>query len=87
MRAYYLDNLEGDQRLPHDSGTDVPEEVLRSIGVLHWHIPIDIEGKYEQEAVAVAKERGYKNHRDTIDISKEGLGDEYETKIKNFYHE
>jgi len=87
MHAYYLDNLEGDQRLPHDSGTDVPEEVLRSIGVLHWNIPIDIEGKYEQEAVALAKERGYKNHRDIIEVSKEGLGDEYETTMKNLNHE
>ncbi|KAG2347557.1 Acireductone dioxygenase [Suillus weaverae] len=86
MRAYYFDNLEGDQRLPHDSGMDVSDEALKSIGVLHWHIPIDVEGKYEQEIAAIAKERNYKNH-DVVAISKEGLGDEYETKMKNFYHE
>ncbi|KAG2142244.1 Acireductone dioxygenase ARD family [Suillus bovinus] len=86
MRAYYFDNLEGDQRLPHDSGMDVSDEILKSIGVLHWHIPIDSEGKYEQEIAAIAKERNYKNH-DVVAISKEGLGDEFETKIKNFYHE
>jgi 1,2-dihydroxy-3-keto-5-methylthiopentene dioxygenase len=86
MRAYFFDNLEGDQRLPHDSGIEVSEEVLKSIGVLHWHIPVDAQGKYEQEVAAVAKERDYKNH-DIIAISKESLGDEYETKIKNFYHE
>ncbi|KAG2050237.1 Acireductone dioxygenase [Suillus hirtellus] len=86
MRAYYFDNLEGDQRLPHDSGMDVSDEVLKSIGVLHWHIPIDAEGKYEQEIAAVAKERSYRNH-DIVSISKEGLGDEFETKIKSFYHE
>jgi 1,2-dihydroxy-3-keto-5-methylthiopentene dioxygenase len=86
MRAYYFDNLEGDQRLPHDSGMDVSDEILRSIGVLHWRIPIDAEGKYEQEIAAIAKERNYKNH-DIVAISKEGLGDEFETKIKSFYHE
>ncbi|KAG2137176.1 Acireductone dioxygenase ARD family [Suillus cothurnatus] len=76
MRAYYFDNLEGDQRLPHDSGMDVSDEILRSIGVLHWRIPIDAEGK-----------RGITKNHDIVAISKEGLGDEFETKIKSFYHE
>jgi 1,2-dihydroxy-3-keto-5-methylthiopentene dioxygenase len=34
----------------------------------------------------VAKERNYKN-RDIINITREGLGDLYETKLKSFYEE
>ena len=86
MRAYFMDDIPGDQRLPHDSGREAPTDVLNSIGVLHWHIPIDETGRYKDEVLKVAKERDYKNH-DVIMINKESLGDEFETKIKNFYHE
>ncbi|KAG8215128.1 1,2-dihydroxy-3-keto-5-methylthiopentene dioxygenase [Butyriboletus roseoflavus] len=86
MRAYYFDNIPGDQRLPHDSGTPVDDAVLASIGVLHWHIPIDTGTSDCPEIAAVARERGYKN-RDVITITKEGLGDLYETKLKHFYEE
>ncbi|KAJ8597212.1 1,2-dihydroxy-3-keto-5-methylthiopentene dioxygenase [Rhizopogon salebrosus TDB-379] len=82
MRAYYFDNVPGDQRLLHDSGQPVSDEVLRSIGVLHWHIPTDEQSQIE----AVAEERSYKN-RDIITITREGLGDLYEIKLKNFYEE
>ncbi|KAH7911273.1 Acireductone dioxygenase [Hygrophoropsis aurantiaca] len=85
MRAYYFDDLPGDQRLPHDSGKIVSDETLDSIGVLHWHIPVN-EADGHQAVDLVAKERNYKN-RDIIVITKESLGDEYETKIKNFYKE
>ena len=86
MRAYYFDNSTGDQRLPHDSGNAVSDETLKSIGVLHWHIPIDEKGEYEKNINAVAQERNYKN-RDVIVINKTALGDQFETKLKTFYHE
>ena len=86
MRAYDFDNIPGDQRLPHDSGKSVSEQTLRSIEVLHWFIPIDEAGTWEQQINQIAKERGYKN-RDTINITREGLGDLYETKIKGFFEE
>lgn len=86
MRAYYFDNIPGDQRLLHDSGKSVSEQTLESIGVLHWSIPIDEAGTWEQQINQVAKERDYKN-RDTINVTKEGLGDLYETKIKGFFEE
>lgn len=71
MRAYYFDNIPGDQRLPHDSSRPVSTETLDSIGLLHWQIPLQgNEAKIDQ----VASERGYKN-RDTISVTKEGLGD------------
>ncbi|KIJ61688.1 hypothetical protein HYDPIDRAFT_183089 [Hydnomerulius pinastri MD-312] len=85
MRAYYFDGLPGDQRLLHDSGNPVQPEVLKSIGVLHWHIPVPADGQYDA-VDAVAQERGYKN-RDVITITKQGLGDLYESKLKSFYEE
>jgi 1,2-dihydroxy-3-keto-5-methylthiopentene dioxygenase len=73
MRAYYYDNIPGDQRLPHDyvPSRPVSEDTLDKIGVKHWTIPV--EG-YESKVNVLAQERGYKN-RDTINVSKEGLGE------------
>lgn len=85
MRAYYFDDITGDQRLAHDSGKPVNNAVLASIGVRHWHIPVPATGDHVQ-VDKVALERGYKN-RDVITITKEGLGDLYEAKLKSFYEE
>ncbi|EMD31602.1 hypothetical protein CERSUDRAFT_119637 [Gelatoporia subvermispora B] len=86
MRAYYFDSLPGDQRLPHDSTHPVSEETLKAIGVLYSRIPIDAAGQWEQKINAIASERAYRNH-DIISISKAGLGDEFESKMKMFYEE
>lgn len=86
MRAYYYDNIPGDQRLLHDSGNPVEQKTLKSIGVLHWSIPIDENGTWELQINQVAKDRDYKN-RDTINVTKEGLGDLYESKINIFFEE
>ncbi|KAJ7675651.1 Acireductone dioxygenase ARD family, partial [Mycena polygramma] len=85
MRAYYFDNLPGDQRLPHDYVPSRPAspETLAALNVHHWHIPV---AGHEDAINAVARERGYKN-RDTVDVSKEGLGAAYEDKIRGFYQE
>jgi 1,2-dihydroxy-3-keto-5-methylthiopentene dioxygenase len=83
MRAYYFDDLPGDQRLLHDSGRPVDESTLASLGVLHWSIPVE---DWESRINDVAKERDYKN-RDTINVTKDGLGDAYESKIKSFFEE
>ncbi|RXW25681.1 hypothetical protein EST38_g148 [Candolleomyces aberdarensis] len=85
MRAYYYDNLPGDQRLAHDyvPSRPVSAEKLTQINIKFWQIPV--EG-YEPKVDAVAKERGYKN-RDLINVTKEGLGDIYEEKIKSFFEE
>jgi len=73
MRAYYFDNLPGDQCLPHDCvpSRPVSVETLQKIDVKYWHIPV--EG-HEQEVDTIAKQRGYRN-RDTINVTKEGLGE------------
>ncbi|THH16046.1 hypothetical protein EW146_g4549 [Bondarzewia mesenterica] len=86
MRAYYFDNIPGDQRLAHDSGKPVSADTLKALGVLHWQIPLEQEGGWEATIDAVARERSYKN-RDTINVTKEGLGDLYETKLKSFFEE
>lgn len=71
MRAYYFDNVPGDQRLAHDSNRTVPAEVLKQLNVSYWQIPL--EG-YLPKLNSVADERGYKN-RDLINVSKAGLGE------------
>ena len=73
MRAYYYDNIPGDQRLPHDyiPSRPVSSETLKALGVSFWTIPI--EG-YESNINEIADERGYRN-RDIINVTKEGLGE------------
>ncbi|KAL1738298.1 RmlC-like cupin domain-containing protein, partial [Schizophyllum fasciatum] len=85
MRAYYYDNMEGDQRLPHDSPPSKPvsEEHLKELNVLHWTIPV---AAHEEQIPRIMAERGYKN-QDKIHVSKEGLGELYESKIKAFFDE
>lgn len=83
MRAYYFDNIPGDQRLLHDSGRSVDVSTLSALGVLYWSIPVE---NWQSDIDNIAKERSYKN-RDTITVTKEGLGETYESKIKMFFQE
>jgi len=83
MRAYYFDNIPGDQRLTHDSGKSVSPDLLKSFGVLYWSIPVE---NWEPQINDVARDRDYKN-RDTINVTKEGFGEAYESKIKTFFEE
>lgn len=73
MRAYYFDNVPGDQRLPHDYSPSRPVslDTLNQLGVKYWNIPVN---GHEPKLNDVAAERGYKN-RDQINVSKEGMGD------------
>ena len=43
MRAYYIDNLSGDQRLPLDylPFCPVSMDTLKAIGIRFWSIPVD----------------------------------------------
>ncbi|AGV14258.1 1,2-dihydroxy-3-keto-5-methylthiopentene dioxygenase, variant [Cryptococcus neoformans var. grubii H99] len=84
MKAYIYDDKPGDQRLPHDTGIDIPEPTLAKLGVTYQRIPIDPEGAWESKIDEFAKERGYKN-RDRITVTREGLGEAYEEKIKSFF--
>jgi 1,2-dihydroxy-3-keto-5-methylthiopentene dioxygenase len=78
--------LPGDQRLQHDSGRPIDIDHLRKLGVRYWTVPLDTVGGYEAEIDRIAKEQGYKN-RDVCNVTKEGLGDLYETKLKSFFDE
>lgn len=80
MKAYWFDNLPGDQRLPHDSGRLVSPDYLSSLGILHYELPDNLEAVNQ-----IASERQYKN-RDTVEISPSTLPN-YEEKVKNFFHE
>ncbi|KAJ5902544.1 Acireductone dioxygenase ARD family [Penicillium taxi] len=80
MRAYWYDNLPGDQREPHDSGRAVSEETLASLGVFYRRCPT------VEEIDVIAKERGYKN-RDQICVSPDAMGPIYEEKVKGFFTE
>lgn len=68
------------RRAPHDSGRPVPPSTLTSLGLHTFTFPS------LSDVNALAKERSYKN-RDEITVSREGLGDAYESKIKTFFHE
>jgi 1,2-dihydroxy-3-keto-5-methylthiopentene dioxygenase len=74
MRAYYFDNLPGDQRLPHDCIPSRPVSIehLKTLNVETFHIPLS-DG-YQEKVDDMAAERKYKN-RDVINISREGLGE------------
>ncbi|KAF1971808.1 1,2-dihydroxy-3-keto-5-methylthiopentene dioxygenase [Bimuria novae-zelandiae CBS 107.79] len=80
MKAYWFDNLPGDQREPHDSGRAVSPETLKELGIIYKHCPTvaDVD--------AIASERNYKN-RDEITVSPKTMGDVYEDKVKMFFHE
>ncbi|KAF2738532.1 1,2-dihydroxy-3-keto-5-methylthiopentene dioxygenase [Polyplosphaeria fusca] len=80
MKAYWFDNLPGDQREPHDSGREVSPEYLSKLGILHYNYP-------SLDSVnALATSRSYKN-RDEITISPTALGAVYDDKIKAFFAE
>jgi len=80
MKAYVFDGLPGDQREPHDSGRSISFDQLERLGVLPR------QGQNQSQVDAIAKERGYKC-RDEIMVSKAGLGEAYEAKIKGFFEE
>ncbi|KAH9896097.1 1,2-dihydroxy-3-keto-5-methylthiopentene dioxygenase [Cubamyces lactineus] len=86
MRAYYFDNAPGDQRLPHDSGREVPFDTLAALGVLYWRIPVDTPGGWEAKINAIAEERRYSS-RDVVTANKDAFGPAFEEKMDMFFRE
>ncbi|KAI0641609.1 1,2-dihydroxy-3-keto-5-methylthiopentene dioxygenase [Trametes meyenii] len=86
MRAYYFDNVPGNQRLPHDSGRGVALETLAALGVLYWRIPVDAPGGWEAKIDAIAEERRYSS-RDVVVASRESFGEAFEEKTTMFFNE
>ncbi|TCD68166.1 1,2-dihydroxy-3-keto-5-methylthiopentene dioxygenase [Steccherinum ochraceum] len=86
MRAFYHDNIPGNQTALHDSGRSVTVDDLKANGLLYWRIPVEDNGKWEQEIDEVARERSYKN-RDVKETSREILGAEFDAMLKMVYAE
>ncbi|KAL1302516.1 hypothetical protein AAFC00_002903 [Neodothiora populina] len=79
MKAYWYDNLPGDQRELHDSGRLVDPAYLEKLGVLYYNYPS------LEDVNALATSRSYKN-RDEICVSPTTLPN-YEEKVKGFFSE
>eukprot|EP00929_Paragymnodinium_shiwhaense_P082645 TRINITY_DN43674_c0_g1_i1.p1 TRINITY_DN43674_c0_g1~~TRINITY_DN43674_c0_g1_i1.p1 ORF type:complete len:200 (-),score=51.08 TRINITY_DN43674_c0_g1_i1:157-726(-) len=86
VQAWYMDDTDLDQRLPHKKEINEPAgmDVLASLGVLYWSFDADT---YEtnDEFAKLKEERGY-SYQDLITCTPEKLPD-YETKIKSFFEE
>ncbi|KAK3440754.1 hypothetical protein EUGRSUZ_B01018 [Eucalyptus grandis] len=85
-QAWFMDESDGDQRLPHHRSP--PEFVsldhLADAGVLYWKLnPSDYEN--DEELRKIREARGY-NYMDLLDLCPEKV-DNYEQKLKNFYTE
>eukprot|EP00884_Botryococcus_braunii_P000073 jgi/Botrbrau1/10066/Bobra.0355s0021.1 len=86
VEAWYMDESEEDQRLPHKLSPNKPASVakLRSLGVLSWRLDADAF-ETDPRLQAIRDVRGY-NYQDIIRVSKDTLPG-YEEKIKSFYEE
>ncbi|OQR79079.1 putative 1 [Tropilaelaps mercedesae] len=91
VRAYYMDNSDQDQRLPHELCP--PEDVdlatlYKRTGVLYFKIDeSDWSGPEPAGKLKKIREERSYTYEDVCDISKEKLGDTYDDKIKMFYKE
>eukprot|EP00898_Chlorokybus_atmophyticus_P001394 jgi/Chlat1/2255/Chrsp17S02568 len=87
LEAWYMDDSNEDQRLPHRrAGEDatVSVEMLEKLGVLSWKLdPKDPE--HDPLLAKLREERGY-SYMDIIEVSPEKL-ENYEQKLKYFYEE
>lgn len=74
-----------DQRLPHTYEPERPVSLdeLKKLGLAYWSIPTD---NWEPKIDEIAKDRDYRN-RDRLNVTKEGLGDQYDAKLKMFFNE
>jgi 1,2-dihydroxy-3-keto-5-methylthiopentene dioxygenase len=84
IRAWFMDDEEGDQRLPHKraENPDVDLELLDKLGVLRWS---GITGPEDPRLDQIKAERGY-TYTDVVNITPTTLPD-FENKIKSFYKE
>jgi len=79
MKVYYHDESEAHPTADHDSTHEYLDlEALKAIHVLGF------VNQSMEEVDKLAEERGYVA-RDEINVTKEGLGEMYEQKIKSFY--
>jgi len=76
--------------LPHETERPVDNANLRKLGILHWAISLDRDappgGGWESDIDRIVEQEGYRN-RDMMNVTKEGFGDQFETKLKMFFKE
>ena len=84
ISAWFMDNEEGDQRLPHrlPGDSSVSMDHLAKLGVLHWS---GISCAEDPRLAEIMKERGY-TYTDVCNIAPGSLPD-FENKIKSFFRE
>lgn len=88
VRAWYMDDSNEDQRLPHQTQPiqTVSFEQLQKIGVYYWNVPVDdLKDNSSPALEKIRQERNYKN-MDLITVHPDKLPN-YEQKVKNFYEE
>jgi 1,2-dihydroxy-3-keto-5-methylthiopentene dioxygenase len=86
IEAWYMDDGDDDQRLPHRRTPNEPcsAATLRHLGVLCWHLDADAYPN-DPKLAAIRKVRNY-SYEDLITVSPDTLPG-YEDKIKMFYQE
>ncbi|KAM0988642.1 hypothetical protein FF1_012662 [Malus domestica] len=86
IQAWYMDDGDEDQRLPHHKEPKefVSLDQLAELGVLSWHLDAD-NYETDEELKKIREERGY-SYMDFCEVCPEKLPN-YEEKIKNFFEE
>ncbi|KAL3582487.1 hypothetical protein D5086_016819 [Populus alba] len=86
IQAWYMDDSDEDQRLPHhrEPKEFVSLDQLAELGVLSWKLDAD-NHETDAELKKIREERGY-SYVDLIEVCPEKLPN-YEEKIKNFFEE
>ncbi|EHA8586608.1 putative 1,2-dihydroxy-3-keto-5-methylthiopentene dioxygenase 2 [Cocos nucifera] len=87
IQAWYMDDDEGDQRLPHhrEPKEFVSLEKLSELGIVSWRLSGGDNYETDENLKKIREARGY-SYMDICDVCPEKLPN-YEDKIKNFFEE
>ncbi|VVB07190.1 unnamed protein product [Arabis nemorensis] len=86
MQAWFMDDSNEDQRLPHHRNPNEPVSLdyLSELGVLYWKLNPD-NYENDSELGKIREERGY-DYMDLLDLCPEKVSN-YEEKLNNFFTE
>ncbi|CAM9791501.1 unnamed protein product [Phaeothamnion confervicola] len=87
IEAWYMDDSENDQRLPHRCEPNQPVDaktLADEIGVLSWVLDADVF-ESDPKLTAIRAELGY-SYQDIVEVSPEKLPN-YKAKLKSFFEE
>ncbi|CAD6343412.1 unnamed protein product [Miscanthus lutarioriparius] len=86
IQAWYMDDSEEDQRLPHhrEPKEFIPLDKLSELGILSWRLNAG-DWENDENLKKIREARGY-SYMDICDVCPEKLPN-YEAKIKNFFEE